>query len=110
MPRPTTWRRQIRRGRARDRWSFVMPWRRFRKKVERPIDVSKSIEESLDDAADGESEEDAIELAELDDANVIETATGEPDDDRAPTELGARLRDALATEEQRRGLRSERPL
>src|SRR5437667_11783428 len=87
-----------------------MPWRRFRKKVERSIDVSKSIEESLDDAADGESEEDAAELAELDDASLLEAATGEPEEDRAPSELGTRLRDALATEEQRGGLTSERPL
>jgi len=87
-----------------------MPWRRFRKKVERSIDVSKSIEESLDDAADGESEEDAAELAELDYASLLEAATGEPEEDRAPSELGTRLRDALATEEQRGGLPSERPL
>src|SRR5256884_1007968 len=87
-----------------------MPWRRFRKKVERPIDVSKSIEESLEDAADGEEQEDLVELAELDDASVAEAATGEPDEGRAPTELGDRLRDALATEEQRGGLPSERPL
>src|SRR2546429_7023347 len=87
-----------------------MPWRRFRKKVERPIDVSKSIEESLEDAADGEELEDLTELAELDDANLTEAASGEPDDDRAPSELGDRLRDALATEEQRGGLPSERPL
>src|SRR2546428_3642993 len=80
-----------------------MPWRRFRKKVERSIDVSKSIEESLDDAADGESEEDATELAELDDANITEAATGEPDDDRAPSELGTKLRDALDTDAPRRG-------
>src|SRR5205814_9868925 len=93
-------RRRVRPGRARNcRSGRLMPWRRFRKKVERPIDVSKSIEESLDDAADGESEEDAAELAELDDANVTEAATGEPDEDRAPSELGTRLRDALATEE-----------
>src|SRR5256885_12903118 len=81
-----------------------MPWRRFRKKVERPIDVSKSIEESLEDAADGEEQEDLVELAELDDANITEAATGEPDEERAPTELGTRLRDALATEGQRGGL------
>jgi len=87
-----------------------MPWRRFRKKVERPIDVSKSIEESLEDAADGEEQEDSVELAELDDANVTEAATGEPDEERTPSELGTRLRDALATEEQRGGLPSERPL
>ena len=80
-----------------------MPWRRFRKKVERPIDVSKSIEESLDDAADGESEEDAIELAELDDASVAEAATGEPDDDRAPTELGDKLRSVLEDAAERGG-------
>ena len=79
-----------------------MPWRRFRKKVERPIDVSKSIEESLEDAADGESEEDAAELAELDDATIAEAATGEPDDDRAPTELGEKLRGALDADEARR--------
>jgi dihydroorotate dehydrogenase (NAD+) catalytic subunit len=86
-----------------------MPWRRLRKKVERPIDVSKSIEESLEDAADGESDEDLPELAELDGASITEAATGEPDEGRAPTELGDRLRDALATEE-RGGLLSERPL
>ena len=72
-----------------------MPWRRFRKKVERSIDVSKSIEESLEDAADGEEQEDLTELAELDDATIPEAATGEPDADRAPGELGTKLRDAL---------------
>ena len=86
-----------------------MPWRRFRKRVERPIDVSKSIEESLEDAADGESDEDLPELAELDGASIAEAATGEPDEDRAPSDLGVRLRDALGTEE-RGGLLSERPL
>ena len=72
-----------------------MPWRRFRRKVERSIDVSKSIEESLEDAADGEEQEDLPELAELDDATITEAATGEPDDDRAPSELGDKLREAL---------------
>jgi dihydroorotate dehydrogenase (NAD+) catalytic subunit len=75
-----------------------MPWRRFRKKVERPIDVSRSIEESLEDAANGEAEEDLSELAELDDATIAEAATGEPDDDRAPTDLGEKLRDAFDTD------------
>jgi dihydroorotate dehydrogenase (NAD+) catalytic subunit len=87
-----------------------MPWRRFRKRVERPIDVSKSIEESLDDAAEAESEEDLAELVDLDGASITEAATGQPGEDRAPSELGTRLRDALATEEQRGGLPSERPL
>src|SRR2546428_5964759 len=72
-----------------------MPWRRFRKKVERSIDVSKSIEESLEDAADGEEQEDLTEPAEPDDAAITEAGTGEPDDDRAPTELGDKLREAL---------------
>src|SRR5256886_11374702 len=110
-PRLRPRRRRVRPGRARDcRGDRLMPWRRFRKKVERPIDVSKSIEESLEDAAEGESDEDLPELAELDGATIAEAATGEPDEDRAPTELGDRLRDALATEEQRGGLPSERPL
>lgn len=76
-----------------------MPWRRLRKKVERPIDVSKSIEESLEDAAEGESDEDLPELAELDGASIAEAATGEPDDDRAPSDLGTKLRDALDDDE-----------
>jgi len=87
-----------------------MPWRRFRKKVERAIDVSKSIEESLEDAADGEADEDLVELAELDAASVTEAATGEPDEDRAPTDLGDQLREAISRAEQRGGLPSERPL
>jgi len=86
-----------------------VPWRRFRKKVERPIDVSKSIEESLEDAADGEEEEDLVELAELDDASITEAATGAPDDDRAPSELGTKLRDALEEEPQRAGLPHSAP-
>jgi dihydroorotate dehydrogenase (NAD+) catalytic subunit len=87
-----------------------MPWRRFRKKVERPIDVSRSIEESLEDAAEGEAEEDLIELSDLDDATATEAATGEADVTRAPTDLGSRLREAIASQEQRGDLPSERPL
>src|SRR5205823_14024281 len=95
---------RLRPGRARDCRSYrLMPWRRFRKKVERPIDVSKSIEESLEDAADGEADEDLVELAELDDATIAEAATGEPDDDRAPTELGEKLRGALDADAPHRG-------
>src|SRR6267378_1690288 len=102
-------RRRVRGGRARHGWSRLMPWRRFRKKVERPIDVSKSIEESLEDAADGESDEDAIELAELDDATIAEAATGEPDEDRAPTELGDKLRGVLEDAAERGGLLRSAP-
>src|ERR1700720_2358431 len=86
-----------------------MPGRRLRKKVERPIDVSKSIEESLEDAAEGESDEDLPELAELDGATIAEAATGEPDDDRAPSELGAKLHDALEEGPHRGGLPRSAP-
>ena len=72
-----------------------MPWRRARKKVERPIDVSRSIEESLAEAAEGEDEEDATELAELDDATLSEVAAGARESERAPSELGIRLRQAI---------------
>src|SRR2546428_2944015 len=80
-----------------------MPWRRFRRKVERSIDVSKSIEESLEDAADGEAQEDLAELVELDDATIAEAATGEPDEERAPTELGDKLRGVLEDAAERGG-------
>jgi len=72
-----------------------MPWRRPRKKVERPIEVTRSIEESLEEAAAGEEEEDAVDLADLDDASVVEAATGEPEADRAATDLGLKLRESL---------------
>jgi dihydroorotate dehydrogenase (NAD+) catalytic subunit len=72
-----------------------MPWRRARKKVERPVDVSRSIEESLEEAAEGEEEEDLFELAELDDATIAEAATGEPDPSREPSDLAIKLRGAL---------------
>jgi dihydroorotate dehydrogenase (NAD+) catalytic subunit len=86
-----------------------MPWRRFRKKVERPIDVSKSIEESLEEASDGEADEDLVELAELDDATIAEAASGEPDDDRTPTDLGTKLHEALADEDAGLAPRRGRP-
>jgi dihydroorotate dehydrogenase (NAD+) catalytic subunit len=73
-----------------------MPWRRPRKKVERPIDVSRSIEESLEEAASDEEEEELTELAEMNGATIAEAATGEPDADRAPGELGEKLRSSLA--------------
>ena len=88
-----------------------MPWRRFRKKVERPIDVSKSIEESLEDAADGEEEEDLVELVELDDASITEAATlNLTMTARRRTDLGEKLRDALETDAPHRGAFLTRPL
>jgi len=71
-----------------------MPWRRPRKQVERPINVSRSMEESLADAAEGEEEEDAVDVADVDGASIVEAATGEPDDDRVPLELATKLRAA----------------
>lgn len=85
-----------------------MPWRRLRKKVERPIDVSRSIEESLEDAAEGEADEDLTELAELDGATITEAATGAPDEDREPSDLGTKLAHALS-DETRAAPRSEAP-
>lgn len=72
-----------------------MPWRRPRKAVERPINVSRSIEESLEEIGAAEADDDAVELADLDGASIAEAATGEPDDQRTPSELGAKLGAAL---------------
>src|SRR5438876_739804 len=89
-----------------------MPWRRARRKVERPVDVSRSIEESLEEAAEAEEEEDLVELAELDGARITEAATGQPDPDREPSDLAIKLQNALDAphrEPPRRGLESEAP-
>ena len=73
-----------------------MPWRRPRKRVERPIDVSRSTEESLERASEAEEEEDLTELADLDGAGVAEAATGEPDETRTPSDLAEKLKKAVA--------------
>jgi dihydroorotate dehydrogenase (NAD+) catalytic subunit len=73
-----------------------MPWRRPRKQIERPIDVRRSLEESLETAAEGEEEEDLVELVDLDGASITEAATGDPDDERTPTEIADKLRESLA--------------
>lgn len=73
-----------------------MPWRRPRKQIERPIDVRRSLEESLESAAEGEEEEDLVELVDLDGASIAEAATGDPDAERMPTEIADKLRDSLA--------------
>ena len=54
-----------------------MPWRRPKKQIERPIDVRRSLEESLEVAAEGEEEEDLVELVDLDGASIAEAATGD---------------------------------
>ena len=58
--------------------------------------MSRSIEESLEEAAAVEENEDLPELADLDGASAGEAVTGEPDPDRAPSDLGLRLHAALA--------------
>jgi len=73
-----------------------MPWRRPRKQIERPIDVRRSLEESLEIAAEGEEEEDLVELVDLDGASITEAATGDPDAERTPTEIADKLRETLA--------------
>jgi dihydroorotate dehydrogenase (NAD+) catalytic subunit len=73
-----------------------VPWRRPKKQVERPIDVRRSLEESLEDAAEGEEEEDLVELVDLDGASITEAATGDPDAERTPTEIADKLRESLA--------------
>ena len=73
-----------------------MPWRRPRKPVERAINVSRSTEESLEELARGEEEDDTVELADLDGASIVEAATGDPDPERTPSDLGVKLTAALA--------------
>ncbi len=69
---------------------------RPRKRVERPIDVRRSTEESLEQAVEGEEEEDTLDLADVDGASIAEAATGEPEEDRTPTEIADKLRETLA--------------
>jgi len=73
-----------------------VPWRRPKKQIERPIDVRRSLEESLETAAEGEEEEDLVDLVELDGASITEAATGEPDTERMPTEIADKLRESLS--------------
>jgi dihydroorotate dehydrogenase (NAD+) catalytic subunit len=73
-----------------------VPWRRPKKQVERPIDVRRSLEESLETASEGEEEEDLVELVDLDGASITEAATGDADAERMPTEIADKLRETLA--------------
>jgi len=69
-----------------------MPWRRPRKRPDRSLNVSRAIEETLEDASAGEDENDAVELADVDGASIIEAAAGEPDaDHRSPSPLAEQL-------------------
>ncbi|MEA2660558.1 MAG: dihydroorotate dehydrogenase catalytic subunit [Chloroflexota bacterium] len=69
-----------------------MPWRRPRKKVDRPVNVSRAIEETLEELSAGEDDDVCVELADVDGASVVEAATGEADtEDRAPSLLAQQL-------------------
>ena len=69
-----------------------MPWRRPRKRPDRPVNVSRAIEETLEDSSAGEDEDDAVELADVDGASIVEAAAGEPDaDHRSPSPLAEQL-------------------
>ena len=69
-----------------------MPWRRPRKKVERPVNVSRAIEETLEELSADEDEDDSVELAGVDGASIVEAATGEADTGgRTPSPLAEQL-------------------
>lgn len=72
-----------------------MPWRRPRTHVERPRDIRRSEEEALAEKAEHEEEDQATELAALDGASIVEAATGEPEADRSPSDLAAKLGEAM---------------
>src|SRR5205814_9046799 len=69
-----------------------MPWRRPRKRPDQPVNVSRAIEETLEDSSAGEDEDDAVELADVDGASIVEAAAGEPDaEHRSPSPLAEQL-------------------
>jgi dihydroorotate dehydrogenase (NAD+) catalytic subunit len=69
-----------------------MPWRRPRKKVDRPVNVSRAIEETLEELSAGEDEDDSVELADVDGASIVEAATGQADtEQRTPSPFAEQL-------------------
>jgi len=69
-----------------------MPWRRPRKRVDRPVNVSRAIEETLEELSAGEDEDDSVELADVDGASIVEAASGEADtQQRTPSALAEQL-------------------
>jgi len=70
-----------------------VPWRRPRRKVERPVNVSRAIEETLEELSAHEDEDDSVDLADVDGASIVEAATGEADTEaRTPSALAEQLR------------------
>jgi dihydroorotate dehydrogenase (NAD+) catalytic subunit len=68
-----------------------MPWRKPRKRVERASDIRRSEEEALEEKAEHAEEDEAVELAALDGASIVEAATGQPEDDRDVGDLASKL-------------------
>ena len=68
-----------------------MPWRRPRTHVDRAREIRRSEEEALEEKAEHAAEDQAVELAAIDGASIVEAATGEPEDDHAPSDLAAKL-------------------
>ena len=84
-----------------------MPWRRPRKREDRPFEVKESAEERLERTSEAEEERDAVELARLDGASIVEAATGEPETaEEAPSIAidAERLADAIVTPVRRESL------
>ncbi|HUG55964.1 MAG TPA: dihydroorotate dehydrogenase [Candidatus Limnocylindrales bacterium] len=72
-----------------------MPWRRPRKPVESAGRQRRSVEESLEHAAEREELDDAGELAALDGATIAEAALGEAEPPEPDSELASKLRVAV---------------
>ena len=76
-----------------------MPWRRPRQRQQRAYEARESPEQALERASEAEDERDAVELASLDGASIVEAATGEPETDvAAPSVMidAARIEDVRA--------------
>ena len=76
-----------------------MPWRRTTKKPEQAVNVSRAIEESLEEIAAGDEEDDSVDLAEVDGASIVEAVSGEVDlEERRPSPLAEQLSRVELTE------------
>jgi len=68
------------------------PRRTRRQRVERPVNVSRAVEETLEELSAGEEEDDSLELADVDGASIVEAATGHADlEARTPSLLAEQL-------------------
>jgi dihydroorotate dehydrogenase (NAD+) catalytic subunit len=68
-----------------------VPWRRPRKRVERPSGIRRSEEEMLEEKSEHVEEDEAVELAALDGASIVEAATGEREETSAASDLATKL-------------------